>query len=390
MFLLIMRLPARELPLHFSLGHFLLGLVRPFEPLHFLRTCWYMRPITAIFAAAAVAVPWYWAVGLATDGQFLEGFFWEHNVRRATESMEGHRGSALWFYPAAILLGFFPWSCFAIPLSLDAAAQARRRDGWGPGCLLAICWVAVYVGLFSIAQTKLPSYITPCYPGLALLAGSYVDRWTRDRAAVSRWWLPAAFAVLAVAGAAFAVAVPQIAERYLPGEEWLGLLGLTLVAGGVTCIGLALVHNYKAAAATFAGLAVLFATLLFAVGAQRADQHQTSHVILRTIFQHSDNPTIASFKILEPSWVFYAGQPIRSLVGNGNSSPDNSSPELFFLTNSEGFLITTDKHLPELGRLPPGVGVLAETDLFLKDQRLVLLGYERSTVARQPANPPWK
>jgi 4-amino-4-deoxy-L-arabinose transferase-like glycosyltransferase len=391
MFLLIMRLPALELPSHFSLGNFLLGLMRPFEPRHFLRTCWAMRPLTAIFAAAAVAVPWYWAVGLATDGQFLEGFFWEHNVRRATEAMEGHRGGFLWFYPLAILIGFFPWSCFAMPLALDTSAQVRRRDGAGASIVLAVCWVAVYVGLFSIARTKLPSYVTPCYPGLALLAGSFIDRWTRERTAIARWWLPASFGVLALVGAVIAVAIPQVAKRYLPGEEWLGLLGLTPLAGGVTCIGLALVRNYRAAAATFAGSAVLFATLLFAVGAQRADQHQTSHVILRTIFEHSDNPTIASYKILEPSWVFYAGRPIQSLP------KDEFAAAHFFLTNSEGFVITTSKHLQQIGPLPQGVKMLAETDLFLQGERLVLLGYAPSTSivvrpegAFPPQNRPWK
>lgn len=388
MFLLIVRLPADGLPSQFNLGSFLLRLIRPFEPVHFLRTCWYMRPLTAIFTVAAVAVPWYWAVGLATDGQFLEGFFWEHNVRRATETMEGHRGGFLWFYPLAILIGFFPWSCFALPLMLDTSAQVRRRDGAGASFILAVCWVAVYVGLFSIARTKLPSYITPCYPGLALLVGSYVDRWSRDATSVARWWLPLAFAVLALVGGAFAVAIPQVATRYLPGEEWLGLLGLTPLAGGVACIGLAFVRNYRAAATAFAGSAVVFSTMLFAVGAQRADEHQTSHLILRSIFEHSENPTIASYKILEPSWVFYAGRPIRELPKQDTTIQLELHPGYvqtqsipaathFFLANSDPFLITTEEHLRELVPLPEGVQILAETDLFLQGERLVLLGRER-------------
>jgi hypothetical protein len=265
----------------------------------------------------------------------------------------------------------------------------------------------VYVGLFSLARTKLPSYITPCYPGLALLVGSYVDRWSRDAATIPRWWLPLAFGVLALAGGAFAVAIPQVAEKYLPGEEWLGLLGLTPLAGGVACIGLAFVRNFRAAAAAFAGSAVAFSTLLFAVGAQRADHHQNSHVILRTIFEHSDNPTIASYKILEPSWVFYAGRPIRELPRGGSTirielepgyvqTHNLSAATQFFLTNSEAFLITTREHFQEIGPLPRGVRVLAETDLFLKGEQLVLLGHERPAVAveqgddRLPPNGPWK
>jgi 4-amino-4-deoxy-L-arabinose transferase-like glycosyltransferase len=393
MFLLIMRLPTDGLPQPFNLGNFLLGILRPFEPLHFLRTCWTMRPFTAIFAALAIALPWYWAVGLATDGAFLEGFFWEHNVRRATESMEGHRGGFLWFYPLAILIGFFPWTCFAMPLALDTSAQVRRRDGAGAGYIFAICWVAVYVGLFSLARTKLPSYITPCYPALALLAGSYVDRWSRDAAAIARWWLPASFGVLALFGAIFAAAIPQVAERYLPGEEWLGMLGLTPLAGGVACIGLAMIRNYRAAAFTFAGSAVVFSTMLFAIGAQRADEHQTSHVILRTIQEHSRNPQIAAFKILEPSWVFYAGQPIEELSWRDESRPGETASwrvAEYLAQHPEGFVITTTEQLDDVAtHLPRDIAVLAETDLFLKGKRLVVLGRASAAdIASHPGTTP--
>jgi 4-amino-4-deoxy-L-arabinose transferase-like glycosyltransferase len=378
MFLLNMRLPEQALPRQFTLGSFLLRMLRPFEPVHFLRTCWYMRPLTAVFVAAAVALPWYWAVHLATDGQWTRGFFWEHNVGRATQAMEGHGGGALWFYPVAILLGFFPWSCFAIPLAMDAGVQARRRDGASAGYVLAICWVLVYVGLFSIARTKLPSYITPCYPGLALLAGSYVDRWSRDAAAIARWWLPLAFGCLALVGVGFAVAIPIVARMYLPGEEWLGLLGLTPLAGGVACIGLAAIRNYRTAAITFAATAVAFSTMLFAIGAQRADHHQTSHVLLRAAFASADNPKLASYKILEPSWVFYAGRPIEELP-HGNSEEMDPTGTLqiteFLSLHPEGFVIITDQSLARLTpQLPPGIGVVSETGRFLKDERLVLLG----------------
>jgi 4-amino-4-deoxy-L-arabinose transferase and related glycosyltransferases of PMT family len=378
MFLLIMRLPSQTLPSRFTLGSLLIRTLRPFEPVHFLKTCWYMRPLTAIFAAAAIALPWYWAVHLATNGEWTAGFFWEHNVGRATQSMEGHGGGAIWFYPVAILLGFFPWSCFAIPLAMDAGVQARRRDGGNAGYVFAICWVAVYIGLFSIARTKLPSYITPCYPGLALLAGSYVDRWSREVAAIARWWLPLSFATLAVVGLGFAVAVPLVAKKYLPGEEWLGLLGLTPLAGGVACIGLAAIRNYRAAATTFAGAAVAFATMLFAIGAQQADHHQTSHVLLRAAFERSPNPQLASYKILEPSWVFYAGRPIEELP-HGNSEIREATGQQQVIDHlslhPEGFVIITDQAFARFAQgLPPQIGVIAETSRFLKDERLLLLG----------------
>ena len=382
MFLLIVRLPAA--PQEGStwwVQDWLARVFKPFEPLHFLSTCWAMRPFTAIFCAAAIALPWYLAVGLATEGEFLRGFFLEHNLSRATGVMEGHRGS-VFFYPLAILVGFFPWSVFAIPLAIDTALQIRRRDRFHAGYLFCVCWLGVYVAIFSLARTKLPSYVTPCYPALALLVGDYVDRWSRQSAAVAGRWLPAAFGCLALVGAAIAVAVPMAARHYLPGEEWLGLLGLTPVAGGIACLGLAFVRNYRAAAGVFGATAVAFVTLLFAVGAQRVDQHQLNHVLFRTIHAHSRQPQIGAYKVLEPSWVFYGGHSIREFNGATRESAREAARQAaaFLAHSPDAYLITTAERHKELSALlPPDVGVLEQAPYFLKNDQLVVLSRRQPT-----------
>src|SRR5262245_61230660 len=311
MFLLIVRLPAQTGSDRSPVA-WLRRCLAPFQPLHFLATCWQMRPLTAIFAASVVAVPWFLAVGLATDGEFLRGFFLEDHVGRVTTSLENHRGSML-YYPVAMLLGFFPWSVFALPLAIDTVLNLRRRETFHAGYLFAACWVGVWVVLFSIPQTKLPSYVTPCYPALALLVGNYVDRWTRRSAAVAGGWLWASFGCLSLAGLAITIGVPLAAKEYVPGEEWSGLIGLTPLAGGAACLGLAAARNLRAAAGVFAATAVTFVTLVFAIGAQRIDRHQSSQVVLAAIRANSRQPVVASYKILEPTWVFYLEQPIVEL-----------------------------------------------------------------------------
>jgi 4-amino-4-deoxy-L-arabinose transferase-like glycosyltransferase len=376
MLLLVMRLPAAR-PERLTIGSVARSTVRPLEPFHFFATCWYMRPFTAIFTAAAIAIPWYWAVGLATEGEFLRRFFWTENVMRAAGvAMEGHHGN-IFYYPIAILIGFFPWSLFAMPLSIDLGLQLRRREGVNPGYVLATSWVVIYVVAFSLARTKLPSYVTPCYPALALLAGSYVDRWSRQATVVSGHWHWAIFGGLAAAGAGVAIAIPLAAPKYLPGEEWLGLIGLMPLAGGVFCLGLSAVRNYRAAAGVFGATATAFATLIFALGAQQVDRHQTSDVILNAIQANSPHPRIASYKILEPSWVFYGGNPIAEV----SSQPERLAP--FLAGQPDSFLITTASRLPEIEtQLPPEVRVLARTKRFLKEDELLLLGCGGNPVGR--------
>jgi hypothetical protein len=127
---------------------------------------------------------------------------------------------------------------------------------------------------------------------------------------------------------------------------------------------------------TFAGSAVAFSTMLFAIGAQRADLHQTSHVLLQTAFERAADPQLASYKILEPSWVFYAGRPINELPHGKSVEEYGAQHILEHLTlHSEGFVIVTDETLAGMHlQLPPEFGVVAETARFLKDERLVLLG----------------
>jgi 4-amino-4-deoxy-L-arabinose transferase-like glycosyltransferase len=350
-------------------------MLRPFGPRHFLTTLWSMRPLTLIAIVTAVALPWYLAVGVATQGVFLRGFLLEHNLQRATSVMEGHSGNVL-FYPAAILIGFFPWSIFAVPLVLDLRTQLRSGPAH-PGIVLATCWIAVYLVCFSVARTKLPTYITPCFPALAVLTGNYVSRWSR--AATAGQWLRIGLGCYALVGAAFTVAMPLVARRYLPGEEWLGLIGLVPLCAGGLCLWLATRQRLLRTAAVFASSAVALTTLIFTVGAQRVDGHQQSGVLLQAIHSSAVDPRIASYEILEPSWVFYSGQSITALPRTPSGAGAVASPAeqvvQFLQTEPEGFVIMRLEQARALEAvLPPGVVVLAEADRFLSTQRLVVLG----------------
>ena len=200
MFLLIKRLPPSED------RRWWVHILRLFAPLHFLRTCWSMRPVTAIIVALAIAAPWFVLVGLRTEGDYLLGFFVKEHIGRATTAMENHSGSLL-FYPVAILAGFFPWSVFAVPLLIWFVQSVRKRDAWNDGYVLLACWTCVYIGIFTLATTKLPSYVTPCYPALALLTGSFLYRWSCGTLAVSAFWLRLSLAVLGLVGLAMLIAM---------------------------------------------------------------------------------------------------------------------------------------------------------------------------------------
>ncbi len=339
MFLLIRRLPAIA---EASAGprtwrSWGLGLLRPFAPEHFLRTCWAMRPITAVAAAGLVALPWYLWVHLRTNGEWTNGFFVVHNLERATRAMDGHNFGPI-FYPVALLFGFFPWSVFWLPALIDGVR--RFRATLSPAYLLAFCWVGVYLGLFSLAKTKLPSYVTPCYPGLALLTGVFVARASAGMADFGAIWRRLAFGTLMAVGLGIAIALPILAHLFLPGEEFLGLLGAVPLIGGTVALALAEKHSPRQAFQVTLGTSFAFVVLLFAVVAARIDRHRHIEDLVAAIYGETspDQFELASLARSEASWVFYCGRPIRPIEPEDVDeflAPDGGRPRALLTTRKK-------------------------------------------------------
>ncbi len=378
MFLLIQRLPKREPPKRLS-GR-LVEIFRPFHIPHFWTTCISMRPLLAIGMVLLVAAPWYIAVGVKTDGAFLREFFLTHNLDRATSSMEGHRGGP-WYYPLAMLLGFFPWSTFAIPLVLETTYRLRRNDPHHAGYLFAACWIGVWVGVFTLANTKLPSYVTPCYPALALLAGCFVHHLQQGSLLVHRYWLPASFATLGAAGVGFMIGIPLATKEFLPGEAWLGLLGIIPMTAAASAAVAWRFHKTFWPAPLVASAGGLFVVGILALGAIRADQHRHDQkMVVEWANPATQNGPIASYGVLEPSWVFYTHQIIPQLLGK----PSELVRQM--REHPQTCLITREQLLPALGKEFAGdMEVVDSTPLFLKKEQLVILRLKSSATAEHTA-----
>ncbi len=123
---------------------------------------------------AAIAVPWFAVMTAHYGTEFLGHFFMHENVRRFF--IAEHRSmSTPFFYPAVILIGFFPW-CGILPAAI--ARTLGRAGRSAPERLLAACVFAPFI-FFMCAQSKLASYVLPLFPPLALLAGGWSVRAAR-------------------------------------------------------------------------------------------------------------------------------------------------------------------------------------------------------------------
>lgn len=130
-----------------------------------------INPFLGLLLSIGISAPWFYLVHKATNGAFTEGFFFEHNLQRFSGEMEGHGGLPFVTW-AFVLLGLLPFSFFIIQ-GFVQSWKARKSNDF---ILFSFIVSAVFVGFFSISQTKLPNYPMPSYPFIAVLIAVYLGR----------------------------------------------------------------------------------------------------------------------------------------------------------------------------------------------------------------------
>ena len=315
----------------------------------------------------AVALPWYIWVGVRTDGEWLRGFLLKHNVGRFTASMENHSGPILYYIPA-IIIGFFPWSVF-LPLSIRNAAlriAANQRDR--AAYLLISCWAAAQVGFFSLAATKLPSYVLPAYPAIALLTAAFLDRWLAEPLAVPKGLLRWALVSPALVGLGVVIALPIVAAKFAPGEAWLALLGLVPIAQAIAALYWSETARPRPALVSFAALTVVFVVSLFGVAAVRISRHHSNGPLMAEAHRlNGVQAPLATYRHFEPTLAFYAASRLEP-------RDEPAQVAAFLATSDDALVVTRDEFVDELLAQVPGAQVVARRKRFLRDGEVVLIG----------------
>jgi len=290
-------------------GSRLMAVARTWSPVNFLRSLWQMRPITGTAIVMLLAVPWFVWVGMRNE-LWLEQFFAKFNLRPFTEPILGHSGP-IWYYIPGILIGFFPWSIFMVPVLIDWYEGVKRNDRRQAGYLLVACWFGVNFAFWSVCKTKLPHYPLPAYPALALATASFVVHWTAELERWSRGWLRGALWISVVVGAGMCVGLPVAAMIVAPGEEIIGVVGLIMAAGA----GLALWYHerrrYQRVMPVYAFTTVAFVTAVFGFVALRVDRHQYAKDLVAALrTEAGTNPDLIGYRFVRESVVYYAASPI--------------------------------------------------------------------------------
>lgn len=346
---------------------------------------WYLGGgiLTFIFTA----LPWYVWVGVDTRTDFLRGFFFTHNVGRFLQPMESH-GGPVFYYLLVLLVGLAPWSIFLGLTSWQTWTTLRRPDSERTyrATQFLVSWIGVYLIFFSLSRTKLPNYVLPIYPPLALLTARFLETWRQraTRANLSSPWLEracvaslASVGVITILGLLWAsgiLEIPGVRGRRFPGLERWAFLGLWPLLGALIGGWLLRQRRQDAVLKVLSVCAVLYTGTLAAWGGSALEAYKAPRLLTQAFDEdHAYREVrVGCYQYYQPSLVFYAQREVIRLE-------DEAKLLEFFTYPAQVYVFLPASVWPELEAKIPG------TRRVLARQHDMYRGYEVLLVTNQEA-----
>ncbi|MBE7219765.1 MAG: glycosyltransferase family 39 protein [Caulobacteraceae bacterium] len=279
-----------------------------------------LRPGLGLLWVLLLVLPWLVMILVRTHGAFLADSVGHDMLGKVGGAQESH-GAPPGTYLAAFWVTAWPMAPFA--LLAAAGAWRRRRE---PAVAFLLAWIVPTWLLFEAVSTKLPHYVMPTYPALAILAALVLDG-PVPAMPRRRWVTVLSFALLALLPSAIAV-VLAIGRGYLWESLATGtlLLGLLAAVIGVGLAGLAAceIGARRLLAAALPAAAAAFVLNLFVLGMLLTPGASPLLALSgrlaatgRTVMAACPDPAFASVVDHEPSLVFLTGTDLELTTAEG-------------------------------------------------------------------------
>jgi 4-amino-4-deoxy-L-arabinose transferase-like glycosyltransferase len=175
-----------------------------------------LRPAWGLPLLLLLVLPWFAAIGIATHGQFFAQAVGGDLGRKLAGGDDAH-GAPFGTYLGLVFLTFFPGSLLLIPAMRTAFREARH-----PAFAFLLAWLVPSWLIFELVPTKLPHYVLPLYPALALLCAAAIGE---DAPALSARLSRVIFGVVLVGMGGILAALAAVSEFPSP-RLLLGLVPL--------------------------------------------------------------------------------------------------------------------------------------------------------------------
>jgi 4-amino-4-deoxy-L-arabinose transferase-like glycosyltransferase len=292
------------------------------------------RMLGTLLSWLLVTAPWYILVATETKGEWPRAFFFNENLGRASEPMENHRGIPVVYEFGMICIFFAPWSAFlaisiwngfrgAVRKTVDPNGSASSLpDSQRCGLRLLLLWVGMYVLACSAARTKLPHYIAPAYPALAILTAHFFTSWLNRLVSPPRWVFPWGIVGVASTGVVVVVAL-MIADgsiaswssnmRVFPGLLKWAWIGLIPIGSAIVMLGFLKRDQRTGVLISLVAGTILFVGLLVAFPPLEVDRRKAvKDLVWESGARQLDREVrVASYEFTRPSLTFYVGRRVH-------------------------------------------------------------------------------
>ncbi len=135
---------------------------------------------------SAIALPWFVTVSFY-DPTFVKEFLITHNVQRFAG--EFHL-KPIWYFIPVLLIAGHPWSFLTIPyVRFLFGRRESFRHARPPLVGFLLLWSSWLFAFFSLSSCKLPTYLLPAAPALALMIAHYLDQLLHESSeSVNHWF----------------------------------------------------------------------------------------------------------------------------------------------------------------------------------------------------------
>jgi 4-amino-4-deoxy-L-arabinose transferase-like glycosyltransferase len=252
-----------------------------------------------------------------------------------------------------------------------------KVSAWSDGDRFLACWAGVWFCFFSLASTKLPNYVLPMYPALALIMARFLKDWQSSVTPFDARVFRNCCRVLGGVGACAAIGIPIAISLLMPGEEWLLVIGIIPLVGATMAYIYCWWGQRERAIYAIVASAVLLAVSVVGIAPSRLAVHQDSPRIAEAArsFTGKTHPDIGVVEGFSPSLVYYAQKPVKPLQPAKVAKYLHDHPDAVILTRAD-----------RMELLPEDAAQLTEVARvrrFLRPYDLVLLA-RPTTMAAQP------
>ena len=300
-----------------------------------------LKPIAGAIWFAVIVLPWFIAIIGRSGDAFLAESVGQDLLSKVFSAQEAH-GAPPGYYFLLFWITFFPGAMLA---GLAAPAVWASRNE--PPIKFLLAWLIPSWLLLEMIITKLPHYVLPLYPAIAILIAGVVERralsHTRWLVWGTMWW----FVLPVITGIGALVALAVIGRQFGP-------LAWPLI-GGAAVLGLLAWRLYEADGAEHSLLRAAAASVLMSIAVFSFVVPALGYLFpapaLARLLQQSgcSQPLAAAAGYEEPSLVF--------LAGTGTQLTDSAGAAEFLRGGECRFALIESRHEKGFAQRAEAIGL---------------------------------